>query len=208
MASSDIEEVLGIRVPLSRFFLAETIAEQVNEYVLREMTDPSGGFYSTEDADSEGEEGKFYVWTPAELRALLGDADARLFGGFYDVKDLGNFESRASILHMDYTPAEIAPRLGVTEAALLAALERGRPILFEARSKRVRPARDESNRQRAAPLKDAPRVHRGENPMFRRFAEVSQDTRVGGRIGNWSLDGCHMARLNRTSRRESRSCCT
>jgi len=119
------------------------IAEQVIEYVLRDMTDPSGGFYSTEDADSEGEEGKFYVWTPAELSALLGDEDARLFGGFYDVKDLGNFEGRASILHMDYTPMEIAPRLGVTEASLLAALERARPVLFEARSKRIRPARDE-----------------------------------------------------------------
>jgi uncharacterized protein YyaL (SSP411 family) len=119
------------------------IAEQVIEYVLRDMTDPSGGFYSTEDADSEGEEGKFYVWSPVELRALLGDDDARLFGGFYDVKDMGNFEARASILHMDYTPTEIAPKLGVSEAELLAALERGRPILFEARAQRVRPARDE-----------------------------------------------------------------
>jgi uncharacterized protein YyaL (SSP411 family) len=118
-------------------------AEHVIAYVLRDMTDPSGGFYSTEDADSEGEEGKFYVWTPAELRALLGDDDARLFGGFYDVKDMGNFEARASILHMDYTPTEIAPKLGVSEAELLAALERGRPILFEARAQRVRPARDE-----------------------------------------------------------------
>jgi len=107
------------------------------------MTDPSGGFYSTEDADSEGEEGKFYVWTPAELRALLGDEDARLFGGFYDVKDPGNFEGRASILHMDYLSREIAPQLSVTEASLFAALERARPVLFEARSKRVRPARDE-----------------------------------------------------------------
>jgi uncharacterized protein YyaL (SSP411 family) len=119
------------------------IVEQVIEYVLRDMTDPSGGFYSTEDADSEGEEGKFYVWTPAELRELLGEADARLFGEFYDVKQLGNFEGRASILHMDDTPLDVASRLGVSEAEVLAALERGRQILFEARSRRVRPARDE-----------------------------------------------------------------
>jgi uncharacterized protein YyaL (SSP411 family) len=119
------------------------VAEQVIDYVLRDMTDPSGGFYSTEDADSEGEEGAFYVWRPAELRDLLGDADAGLFGAFYDVKELGNFEGRASILHMDHTPAELAPRLGVGEAELLRALDRGRRILFEVRSKRVRPARDE-----------------------------------------------------------------
>jgi uncharacterized protein YyaL (SSP411 family) len=133
--------VMGYQATGNAYF--HQIAEQIIEYVLRDMTDPSGGFYSTEDADSEGDEGKFYVWTPAEVRALLGDEDARLFGGFYDVKDLGNFEGRASILHMDYTPAEIAPRLGVTEAELLAALERGRPILFDARAQRVRPGRDE-----------------------------------------------------------------
>lgn len=119
------------------------IAVEVIEYVLRDMTDPSGGFYSTEDADSEGEEGKFYVWTPAELRDLLGDRDAHLFGGFYDVRDPGNFEGRASILHLEHTPAEIAPRLGVSEAELLAALERSRLILFNARAKRVRPGRDD-----------------------------------------------------------------
>src|SRR5260370_39804379 len=94
----------------------QDIAEQILEYVLRDMTDPSGGFYSTEDADSEGEEGKFYVWTPSELEQLLGPADARLFGAFYDVKKPGNFEGRASILHMDHTPPELAPRLGVAEA--------------------------------------------------------------------------------------------
>ncbi len=119
------------------------VAEQVIEYVLRDMTDPSGGFYSTEDADSEGEEGKFYVWTPAELEAALGAEDARLFSAFYDVKQPGNFERRASILHMQHTPVEIAQKLSVTEARLLAALERGRAQLFEVRARRVRPARDE-----------------------------------------------------------------
>ncbi|HEV7664377.1 MAG TPA: thioredoxin domain-containing protein, partial [Chloroflexota bacterium] len=119
------------------------VAEEVIDYVLRDMTDPSGGFYSTEDADSEGEEGKFYVWTVAELEALLGVEDARLFGAFYDVTPRGNFEGRANILHMEHTPLEVAGRLGVTEAELLAALERGRQVLFDARATRVRPARDE-----------------------------------------------------------------
>jgi uncharacterized protein YyaL (SSP411 family) len=133
--------LMGYQATGNAFF--RQIAEQVIDYVLREMTDPMGGFYSTEDADSEGEEGKFYVWTPAELRELLGDDDARLFGAFYDVKDLGNFEGRASILHMDYIPGDLASRLGVSEAALLGALERSRQVLFAARSQRVRPARDE-----------------------------------------------------------------
>jgi uncharacterized protein YyaL (SSP411 family) len=119
------------------------VAEEVIEYVLRDMTDPSGGFYSTEDADSEGEEGAFYVWRPAELRALLGDEDARVFGEYYDVRQPGNFEGRASILHVDDPPAELAARLGLAEADLLRTLERGRQVLFEARAKRVRPARDE-----------------------------------------------------------------
>jgi len=119
------------------------VAEQVIAYVLREMTDPSGGFYSTEDADSEGEEGKFYLWTPSEVADVLGPADARLFCGFYDVREPGNFEGRASILRMQWTPMEVASRLGVTEVELLEVLERGRAMLFEARSKRIRPARDE-----------------------------------------------------------------
>ena len=133
--------LLGYQATGNAFFM--DVTEQIIEYVLRDMTDPSGGFYSTEDADSEGEEGKFYVWTPAELRELLGAEDARLFGAFYDVTAPGNFERRASILRMEHTPLELASRLGVTEAELLAALERGRQILFEARSRRVRPARDE-----------------------------------------------------------------
>ena len=74
---------------------------------------------------------------------MLGDEDARLFGAFYDVKEPGNFEARASILHVDRSSAELAPRLRVTEAELMQALERGRKVLFEARKQRVRPARDE-----------------------------------------------------------------
>ncbi len=119
------------------------VAEEVIEYVLRDMTDESGGFYSTEDADSEGEEGKFYLWTPSEVLALLGAEDGRLFCAFYDVRAPGNFEGRASILRIQQTPLEVAQREGVSEAELLSALERGREVLFQARNKRVRPARDE-----------------------------------------------------------------
>ena len=62
------------------------------DYVLRDLTDPAGGFYSTEDADSEGEEGKFYVWTPREIEAVLGSELAAEFGYVYDVSEAGNFE--------------------------------------------------------------------------------------------------------------------
>ncbi len=68
------------------------VARETCDYVLREMTDAAGGFYSTQDADSEGEEGKFFVWTPAEVAAVLGDEPARTFCYVYDVSDEGNFE--------------------------------------------------------------------------------------------------------------------
>jgi uncharacterized protein YyaL (SSP411 family) len=119
------------------------VVEEIVEYVMRDMADSSGGFYSTEDADSEGEEGKFYLWTPAQVQALLGVEDARLFCAFYDIREPGNFEGRASILRMLHTPLQVAERVGVSEAELLAALERGRVVLFQARATRVRPGRDE-----------------------------------------------------------------
>ena len=77
------------------------VAEEILDYVIREMTDPSGGFYSTQDADSEGEEGKFFVWEPKELEELLGSTDARLVAAYYDVTQGGNFEGK-NILHVDH----------------------------------------------------------------------------------------------------------
>jgi uncharacterized protein len=120
-----------------------TIVEQILNYVLRDMTDPSGGFYSTEDADSEGVEGKFYVWTPGLLRDTLGDEAARIVAAFYDVTLRGNFEHGTSILHMPRTPHEVATELSITEGEVLEVLERSRPTLFEMREQRVRPARDD-----------------------------------------------------------------
>ena len=77
------------------------------DYVLREMTDSSGGFYSAEDADSEGQEGKYYVWTLDEIRRALGERDAALFAAYYDVTEDGNFEGR-NILHRTIDRAEAA----------------------------------------------------------------------------------------------------
>src|SRR5215468_3258885 len=118
------------------------VAVETLDYVAREMTDKEGGFYSTQDADSEGEEGKFFVWTPEEVVALLGEEDARLFNRYFDVSETGNFEGH-SILHIDEGVDVIARLMRVSRERLIEAIERGKRILFEAREKRVKPYRDE-----------------------------------------------------------------
>jgi uncharacterized protein YyaL (SSP411 family) len=74
--------------------LFRRVVEETLDYVVREMTDPAGGFYSTQDADSEGHEGRFFVWTPGEIRAVLGEADARLCVDYFGVTEAGNFEGK------------------------------------------------------------------------------------------------------------------
>jgi uncharacterized protein YyaL (SSP411 family) len=118
------------------------VCEETLDYVLREMTDPPGGFYSTQDADSEGVEGKYYVWTPAELREVLGDADATVVEKLWGVSETGNFEGH-NILHRVKTPAEVATELGLEEDAVRDAITRARIKLYEARSQRTAPARDD-----------------------------------------------------------------
>jgi uncharacterized protein len=117
-------------------------AIEILEYVRREMLHPDGGFYSTQDADSEGEEGKFFVWTPAEIETLLGEDDARAFNFFYDVSEEGNFEG-SNILHVRYTVEAAARALKMEPEELEGILERGRRRLFEGRERRVKPFRDE-----------------------------------------------------------------
>ncbi|PYO45852.1 MAG: thioredoxin domain-containing protein [Gemmatimonadetes bacterium] len=111
------------------------------EWLDREMTSPEGGFYSSLDADSEGHEGKFYVWSEEELDALLG-ADARAFKTYYGVVRGGNFEGK-SILYIPLDPAAAAARAGIDVDLLEQILARARRILLETRSRRVWPARDE-----------------------------------------------------------------
>ena len=118
------------------------VAIETLEYVKREMLDASGGFYSTQDADSEGVEGKFFVWTPAEIEAILGEDDARLFNFFYDVSEEGNFEEK-NILNVNYTVEAAARALKIDETELTETLERGRTKLFDEREKRIKPFRDE-----------------------------------------------------------------
>ena len=118
------------------------IAVETLEYVQREMLDASGGFYSTQDADSEGVEGKFFVWTPEEITAILGPKDAQIFNFYYDVSEEGNFEEK-NILNVRYAPAEAAKALKIDEEDLNEVLERGREKLFAESEKRIKPFRDE-----------------------------------------------------------------
>jgi uncharacterized protein len=135
------------RVYLQAFLVTGTpryrqVVEETLEYVRREMTHLDGGFYSTQDADSEGEEGKFFVWTVDEVDALLGDEDGPLFRAYFDVTQAGNFEHK-NILHVSDPIDDVAGRLGATPERLNAAIERGRAILHAAREERVHPGRDE-----------------------------------------------------------------
>jgi uncharacterized protein len=118
------------------------IVEETLSYVVREMTDERGGFYSTQDADSEGHEGKFFVWTPSEIKEVLGEEDGSLFCAYYDVTERGNFEGK-NILHVDRSVEEVAKEAGVTPERLTESLRRGRLELFEARERRIKPGRDE-----------------------------------------------------------------
>ena len=119
------------------------VAEEILEYVIRDMTDRSGGFYSSEDADSEGVEGKFYVWTREEVISRLGDEDGALFCEYYDVTEEGNFEHGASILNCPARLEDVAAGKGLDAATLDALLTRCRKTLFAAREGRVRPGRDD-----------------------------------------------------------------
>jgi uncharacterized protein YyaL (SSP411 family) len=118
------------------------IAEETIDYVLREMTHPDGGFYSSQDADSEGEEGKFFTWTTAQLAEVLGADDARLIAQVYGASDQGNFE-HTNVLHRPVALAEIAGEHDMPEAELTERVERARRWLFEAREGRIKPGRDD-----------------------------------------------------------------
>ena len=111
---------------------------------LREMTDPAGGFYATQDADSEGEEGKFFVWNEEEVRAVVVPADASLVLRALGVAPGGNFEHGGkSVLHRPMTLSAVAQLEGRTAEDATAALSRARQQLFEAREKRIHPHRDD-----------------------------------------------------------------
>ena len=117
------------------------IARATLDYLIRDMTDPSGGIHSAEDADSEGREGAYYVWTWDELGRLLG-ADRELAAAIYGATSAGNFEG-ANVLHLPHPVAELAARLGMTEAELTQRKASIDDRLRAFRETRVRPGRDD-----------------------------------------------------------------
>jgi uncharacterized protein YyaL (SSP411 family) len=124
---------------------ARCVAEvdAVAAWVAREMTSPEGAFYSAQDADSEGEEGRFFVWTPAELDALLSPVDARLAAAYFDVTPEGSFDHGRSVLCAPRPLEDIAAAQGLPLDDARDALTRVTTALFTARTARVPPATDD-----------------------------------------------------------------
>ncbi len=119
------------------------IATETLDYVLREMYDAeNGGFYATQDADSEGVEGKFFVWEPNDVEDIIGEENADIFCEYYDITPQGNFEGE-NILHVQVPPDIFARKLRMDPDELEALLTDGKQKLFEAREKRIKPGLDD-----------------------------------------------------------------
>ena len=128
---------------LTRDPLFAEVVEETAAWTMREMQSPAGGYYSSFDADSEHEEGKFYVWTPQEVRALLSEEEFAVCALFYGLDGPANFEGGHWHLHVARGLEEIAETLARPLAECGDLLARGRAKLFAAREGRVRPGRDE-----------------------------------------------------------------
>ncbi len=200
------EKMLYDNAQLSRVYLHawqitqddffRTIAEEIYDYVLREMTAPEGGFYGTTDADSEGEEGKFFVWTKDELQALLGD-DARVAVEYWGVTTRGNFEGH-NILYVPNDESVVAGRLGLSVDELRTKLAAIKHTLYAARTQRVAPGLDDKiltawNGLMLASLSEAARVFKRADyhDAAVRCGEflVSKMVRDDGRLWRTSKDG-------------------
>lgn len=124
-----------------RDFYAE-IAKDIFGYVLRDMTDPAGGFYSAEDADTQDKEGFFYIWQMEEIENILGKQNAEIFNKYYGVTNKGNFEERKNILHINRTIEQIAEIFNESPQTIKNILAQSRIKLLENRSKRPAPGKD------------------------------------------------------------------
>ncbi len=118
------------------------VMEETLDYLLREMLHIEGGFYSTQDADSEGEEGKFFVWSSAEINQVLGEEDGEIFARMYDVTERGNFEGK-NILHPVLTVDQAAKLFKKSPDRIETLVANAKQKLFEVREQREKPFRDE-----------------------------------------------------------------
>ena len=135
MAYTDAYQVTGKQ-------LYRTVAEEIITYVRRDMTDATGLFHSAENADSEGEEGRFYVFTKREFEAVAGE-HAGMLGEYFGIEEAGNFEHGRNILHIAVDPEEWAARHGMTPDEALGLVSHARAALFAERAKRIHPSLDD-----------------------------------------------------------------
>jgi uncharacterized protein YyaL (SSP411 family) len=119
------------------------LCTEILEYVGREMRRPEGGFCSAQDADSEGVEGKFFVWTAEEIDAICGKELGSLARTLYGVTQEGNFEGGTNVLSLPRLPQDVASERGLDPDRVVAALSEARKRLFEARSRRIAPDLDD-----------------------------------------------------------------
>ncbi|MGH7771600.1 MAG: thioredoxin domain-containing protein [Candidatus Binatia bacterium] len=122
--------------------LFKRVVEETLGYLLREMLHPEGGFYSTQDADSEGEEGKFFIWSPEEIMRIVGEEASEILCRTYDVSDFGNFEGK-NILHPILTLEQSAKLFKRDLKEIQGMMAEAKTKLFQEREKRVKPFRDE-----------------------------------------------------------------
>jgi uncharacterized protein YyaL (SSP411 family) len=118
-------------------------AKEIFDYVLRDMTDPKGGFYSAEDADSEGKEGVFYVWDPKQINSILDKDEAEIFAAYYGITKKGNFEDNKTILNIEISMAQLGGKFQKDHTAIMDVLSNARSKIFNERAKRIRPHRDD-----------------------------------------------------------------
>ena len=141
----DNAQLLGIysdAYRITRDPLFKQVVEESVDYLLREMLHPEGGFYSTQDADSEGVEGKFFVWERGEVMDILGEEEGKIFCRVYDVGEVGNFEGE-NILHPILSLDQAGKLFKIDPAEVQKILEQSKVKLLEVREKRVKPFRDE-----------------------------------------------------------------
>ncbi|HMU30376.1 MAG TPA: aldo/keto reductase [Nitrospira sp.] len=154
------------------------VACETLDYILKEMTSPEGGFYSATDADSEGVEGKFFVWTPEDVRAAVdSDEEARRFCAYYDVTAGGNWE-HTNVLHTAKSVEAVANELSITAGELTETITRLRPKLYAVRAKRIAPGLDDKvitawNGMMISAMAEAGRVF--DIPRYREAAERACD---------------------------------